>query len=267
MSAILADGLTGMLRPGRRRRPGALRTSSLEVAGGRDLRLPRSQRRRQEHADPAAARLPAPDRGAARRARPRHRSRSRSRSARRIGYLPGRHRALRRPDRRGAARRPGATVATDRRSGAPTSASGWSSLADAAAPGPRLLARHAPEDRASSRRCSTTRELAILDEPSEGPRSADAARVLRHPRRAARRGTDGVLLIARAVGGGAGVRPGRDRAAPAGWSRSRTSATLLARRARRVELRVEGAAPDLRGVPGGRELEADDGRVTCTPRR
>ena len=92
------------------------------------------------------------------------------------------------------------------------------------AKGARLLARHAPEDRRGAGAAARS-GAGHPRRADRGARPAHAARLLRHPRRPATRGSDGLLQLARPLGGGATVRPGRDhpRRPPDGDPRRRAS--------------------------------------------
>ena len=157
-------------------------------------------------------------------ARPRHRSRTRSTIRRRVGYLPG-----------GVAFWDGLTgerlldelaALSGRPAGPPRRAprAPRAEPGDAQAPGPRLLARDAPEARhhpgAPARSGARDPRRAV-----GGPRSAHAARVLRDPRRPAGGRPDDLLLVPRPVRGGARVRPRGDRPpGPARGARGRGGA-------------------------------------------
>ena len=169
----------------------------------------------------------------------------------RIGYLPGGHRALRHDDRRadlldylGRADRPAADP--PRRA-----------LRPARAVGRGRCAGRSATTRAGMRQkigiiqaLQHDPELAILDEPTEGLDPLMQRAFYDDPRRPPGRRPDDLLLVARPVRGRAGLRPGRDRPARAGSSRSRTSRALLARRKRNVEMRRRRADRRPRGRAG-----------------
>ena len=165
MAAIETRGLSK--RYGRVGRGARARRPVDRGRRGRDLRLPRAQRRRQEHDDPAAARLPPPDGRRGRRPRPRHRARlGRDPAARRLPA--GRHRVLGRPDRRATARRARRALRAGRRSAAPSWPSGSSCRPRRSAARCATTRAACARSSASSRRSSTTRSWPILDEPTEG---------------------------------------------------------------------------------------------------
>ena len=221
-TAIETRGLTK--RYGHEGAAPALADLDLDVRRGRDLRLPGAERRRQDHGDPPAARASS--------TRPPGRAtvlgldigpRVRGDPPAHVGYLPG-----------GIAFWDGLTGERllDELGGAvrPTSDPARAALLDRLELSGATLKRPVRDYSRGMRQKLGDRPGAAArpraGDPRRavgGPRSADAARVLRDPRRPARGGPDDLLLLARAVRGGAGLRSRGDHPARAASSRSRTS--------------------------------------------
>ena len=194
------------------RHPSARVTRSRR-ASRRGVWLPRPERSWEEHDDSPAARVSASDLRQWTRARPRHRSRQRPAIRRRIGYLPG-----------GIALYD--TLTGERlldylgelTGRPPVRRRELCDRLELSRPTLKRLVRD--YSRGMRQKIGIVQalqhdpELAILDEPSEGPRPADAAGVLRDPRRAQGRRADDFFLVARPLRGGARLRSRRDR--PAG---------------------------------------------------
>ena len=180
-------------------------------------------------------------------ARPRHRARLGRRSGGRVGYLPGGIAFWDGLTGRAAARRARRPVrpAADppRRAARPARAVAQRTLRRPVrdySRGMRQKLGHHPGAPARSGAGDPRRA-------DRGPRPADAARVLRDPRRPPGGGPDDLLLVARPVRGRAGLRPGGDR--PAGRLVALEDvAALLARRKRNVELRRRRPAAGARAA-------------------
>ena len=257
MAAIETSGLTKTYgRPMPIHPPGrpqatvvrALQDLTIEVGRGRDLRVPRTQRRGQVHDHPAAPRLPPPDGRPGIGARPRRRSAIRSRSGRASATCR-------------AASRSGTALTGERLlddlaalSGRPPTRR--AELLDRLELSPATLRRPVRDYSRGMRQklgiiqaLQHDPELAILDEPTEGLDPLMQRAFYDDPRRPAAAGrtiffSSHVLSeVERVCDRVAIVRHGRLVALE-------DIPTLLARRKRNVEMRLDGPPPALDGVPG-----------------